>query len=119
MTKSTFKDISAEAIDAIALRFRALGEVNRLYIIRALQSGEKSVTDIVKITGLSQPNVSRHLSVLVTAGIVGRRKDGLSVFYRVIDKNMTEVCAVVCRVAAAESARKAQQLRKTVNKISS
>jgi len=97
MTKNAFKDISPETVEIIATRFRALGEVSRLQLIRALQTGEKNVTELVEITGLSQPNVSRHLAILVSVKIVGRRKSGLNVLYRVIDESLNDICAIVCK----------------------
>lgn len=100
MKKESLKSVSDETIEAVAGRFRALGEVSRLRLIQALQSGEKSVTDLVERTGLSQPNASRHLAVLVTAGLIGRRKDGLNVLYRVIDENLSEICEIVCKSVA-------------------
>ena len=50
-----------EALDLIAARFRVLGESNRLKLIRALESGERSVSELMLATGLSQANTSRHL----------------------------------------------------------
>lgn len=106
MTKNPLKSISTETMETIATRFRALGEVSRLQIIQALQSGEKNVTDLVKLTALSQPNVSRHLAVLVGTGLIGRRKDGLNVLYRVIDDSLREICAVMCKSVVNKSQTK-------------
>lgn len=106
MSKKALQGLPGETIEAVAVRFRALGEASRLYIIQALQSGEKNVTDLVNITGLSQPNVSRHLSVLVTAGLVGRRKDGLNVLYRVVDEHLGEICAIVCKSVSSGTQKK-------------
>ncbi len=103
MIKHSLKSISEDTLEVVAGRFRALGEVNRLLLIQALQSGEKNVTDLVELTGLSQPNVSRHLSVLVTAGLIGRRKDGLNVLYRVVDESLSEICAIVCKSVSNQS----------------
>ncbi len=109
MSRNALKSLPDEALEAVAARFRALGEVSRLYIIQALQSGEKNVTDLVSITGLSQPNVSRHLTVLVTVGLVGRRKEGLNVLYRVIDKHLADICAIVCKSVSEGSFGKARR----------
>ncbi|MBX7143701.1 MAG: metalloregulator ArsR/SmtB family transcription factor [Oligoflexia bacterium] len=103
MTKNALKNLQPDALEAVAMRFRALGEPSRLLILQVLQVGEVNVTDLVKMTGLSQPNVSRHLSVLVNAGLVGRRKDGLNVLYRVVDENLTEICSIVCRSVSDKS----------------
>ena len=103
MAKNSLKSISDDTFEAIAARFRALGEVSRLRLVQALQGRERSVTDLVELTGLSQPNVSRHLTVLVTARLIGRRKDGLNVLYRIIDENLSELCAIVCKSVSSQS----------------
>jgi DNA-binding transcriptional ArsR family regulator len=103
MTKNPLKGVSDSDLEAIASRFRALGEVSRLHLVRALQTGEKNVTDLVEITGLSQPNASRHLAVLVAAGLLGRRKEGLNVLYRIIDEGLAEICAIVCKSVSNHS----------------
>lgn len=97
MSKSPLKSLSVDVIELVAARFRVLGEASRLQLLRVLQEGERNVTELVDKTGLSQPNVSRHLAVLVSAGLVGRRKQGLQVRYRVVDKHLAEICAIVCR----------------------
>lgn len=102
MRKSPLKSLPDEAFAAIASRFRALGEVSRLRIVEALHSGEKNVTELVEITGLSQPNVSRHLQVLVTAGLIGRKKEGLTMRYRIVDDTLSDVCAIVCKRVSDE-----------------
>lgn len=97
MVKTAIKNITEDLIEDVAARFRALGEVNRLRIVRSLQNAEMSVTELVNKTGMSQPNVSRHLSILVNTGLVGRRKDGLNVMYRIVDQSLAELCEIVCK----------------------
>ena len=94
--------MSTNSLQLIAQRFRALGEVSRLRIVQALLDGEKNVTDLVELSQLSQPNVSRHLQILVNAGLVGRRKSGLNVLYRIIDEGLPEMCGVVCKSLEAK-----------------
>lgn len=103
MTKNPLKSLSAEKVESVAARFRALGEVSRLQLVQALHSGEKNVTDLVELTGLSQPNVSRHLAILVTTGLIGRRKKGLNVLYRIVDENLADICAIVCKSVSIQS----------------
>lgn len=94
--KESLGKATDEMLEALARRFGALSEVNRLKIVKALQCGEKSVTAIVKATGISQSNVSRHLQVLTSAGLIGRRKVGLNVLYRVTDETLNDICSAVC-----------------------
>jgi DNA-binding transcriptional ArsR family regulator len=106
MTKNPLKSISTDTMEAVAARFRALGEVSRLQLVKVLHSGERNVTDLVELTGLSQPNVSRHLTVLVTAGLIGRRKEGLNVHYKIVDETLADICAIVCKSVSTQSRTK-------------
>jgi DNA-binding transcriptional ArsR family regulator len=69
-----------EVIELIASRFRALGEASRLKLIIAVEAGEKNVSQLAATTGLSQPNVSKHLQLLTNAGILVRRKEKMNVY---------------------------------------
>ncbi|MFZ4508777.1 MAG: metalloregulator ArsR/SmtB family transcription factor [Fimbriimonas sp.] len=61
--------------------YQELGETSRRQILSELRTGHKSVTDLVKATGLKQPNVSNHLARLKDRGIVRNSKVGRQVFY--------------------------------------
>lgn len=85
-----------EALSLIAQRFRVLGEPSRLRLIRALEDGERSVTQLQAAAGLTQANTSRHLQTLTQAGILGRRREGPQVFYHIADPGIFELCRHVC-----------------------
>ena len=89
--------IDPELIPLVAQRFKALGEPARLTLLAALQQGEKSVSELVALTGRTQPNVSQHLKEMARAGLVEPRRDGPRVFYRVIDPYVNRICDAVCR----------------------
>ncbi len=89
-------EISDEALELIATRFRVLGEPNRLKLIRALEGGELSVSALIEATGLTQANASRHLQTLTQAGILGRRRDGTSVIYHIADPGIFRLCELGC-----------------------
>lgn len=55
-----------------------------------------NVTELVSSTGIGQANVSRHLAVLLSAGVVARRREGLTANYRVIDETIFNICDLVC-----------------------
>ncbi len=85
-----------EALELVAARFRLLGEPNRLRLLTILEEGEHAVSDLVRRTGLTQANVSRHLQALATGGIVGRRREGTRTYYFIADPTIFELCHLVC-----------------------
>ena len=88
--------ITDEALELIASWFRVLAEPSRLRILRALEEGERNITDLVAATGLTQANVSRHVQSLVDAGMVGRRREGLQAICFIADPTIAELCDRVC-----------------------
>lgn len=100
-----------EGLELIAARFRVLGEPSRLKLIRALMGGEMSVGQLTEATLLTQANTSRHLQTLTEAGILGRRKDGLSVIYFIADPGILDLCEHVCGVVQRRHANHAETLR--------
>jgi ArsR family transcriptional regulator len=63
--------------------FRALGDPTRLRIVHLLRAMELAVGEIAQVVGQSQPRVSRHVRILVEAGIIEKRKEGNWVFLRI------------------------------------
>ena len=90
------KVLTPEALEMVASRFRVLSEPSRLRILHTLGRSEMSVGDLVEATNASQANTSKHLGMLLEAGIVARRKDGLNAYYRVADESIFELCELVC-----------------------
>ncbi len=88
--------LSDDAIDQAAMKFRLLGDVSRLRILRALIEREQSVQQLCEVCGLPQPTVSRHLRVLRREGVVDCMRDGRLAYYRIIDPSLCELCEQVC-----------------------
>ncbi len=82
--------------DLIAARFRALGDPMRVRLVDLLRNGELTVNELAERVGASQQNVSRHLAVLTEAGVLGRRKEGVRVHYRIVDEGVLALCEQVC-----------------------
>ncbi|WP_422923869.1 ArsR/SmtB family transcription factor [Singulisphaera sp. PoT] len=95
-------DIPDEFLDLISDKFRMLADPTRLAILRCLMQGEKNVSEVVEGTGRSQANVSKHLKMLTESGLVGRRKAGLQVFYRIDDPLVERLCELVCESIVRE-----------------
>jgi DNA-binding transcriptional ArsR family regulator len=88
--------------ESVARYFALLSEPTRLRIMHSICAEEKSVNQIVAEIGASQTNVSRHLGLMYQAGVLGRRRLGNQVLYRVSDAAFTEICRTVCVRVASE-----------------
>jgi DNA-binding transcriptional ArsR family regulator len=85
-----------QLIELIAERFRVLGEPMRVMLLDALRDGEASVGELQMATGSSQQNVSKHLGVLLRAGMIRRRKQGNFAVYEIADPDVFSLCEQVC-----------------------
>jgi DNA-binding transcriptional ArsR family regulator len=85
-----------ELAELIARRFRVIGEPMRIRLLDRLREGEASVNELAETLGTSQQNVSKHLGVLAEVGIIGRRKEGTYVYYRIVDESVFALCEQVC-----------------------
>lgn len=88
--------IEPALIPQVAARFKALADPGRLELLAILQQGEATVGELAEATGRNQPNVSQHLASLARAGLVGSRRDGHHVIYRIADPFVLRICDVVC-----------------------
>ncbi|NHZ81666.1 metalloregulator ArsR/SmtB family transcription factor [Massilia sp. CCM 8695] len=86
----------SEVFEEVSNYFSLLSEPTRLKILHALCHGERSVGAIVGEIGATQANVSRQLNMLYRARILGRRKEGAQVYYRIEDQNTIALCRTVC-----------------------
>jgi DNA-binding transcriptional ArsR family regulator len=83
-------------VELIARRFRVLGDPTRIRLLEHLREGEATVGRLVDLAGATQQNVSKHLGVLLQAGIVARRKEGTASYYWIADEAVFELCEQVC-----------------------
>lgn len=79
------RQLSDEAIELIAARLRVIAEPNRIRILGLLNEGDSTVQELTDRLMTTHQNVSKHLGVLYQAGMVSRRKDGISVRYALVD----------------------------------
>jgi DNA-binding transcriptional ArsR family regulator len=78
---------------------KGLADRSRLSILEHLRLGPSRVSDVVDATGLTQPNVSAHLSCLWDCGLVARERKGREVHYRLVD-GVEELLAAADAVVA-------------------
>jgi DNA-binding transcriptional ArsR family regulator len=88
--------IPMDLAELIAARLRVIGDANRIRILDLLRDGELSVGQITERLEMSQQNTSKHLTVLLQAGIVSRRREGTSSYYAIADPGVYDLCEQVC-----------------------
>lgn len=106
----TAPDMTDKMLALVAKRFRILGEPFRLRLLQQLETGEKTVNELVEALDGNQPNVSKHLALLHDAGLVSRRRDGTSVLYSIGDPVVFKLCDLVCRNEIEKSQREFEEL---------
>jgi ArsR family transcriptional regulator len=94
---------SVESTDADRQRFaavgRALADPKRLCVLESLAEGELSVGDLSTRVRCQVPNMSQHLSVLRSAGLVSSRREGSTIFYRLTDTRVLEAYRLIQTIA--------------------
>lgn len=92
------------SLEGLVDTLKAAAESSRLRILVLLSRGDLTVSDMTEILGQSQPRVSRHLKLLMEAGLVDRYQEGSWAFFRLADADMQRsiVRDLVGRIATAD-----------------
>lgn len=89
--------MTREELEAAAHTFALLGDPTRLRILHTvMEGGEMSVGSIAEAAGTSRFNASAHLNRLALGGLVARRREASTVYYRVEDQSLPQICEAVC-----------------------
>jgi DNA-binding transcriptional ArsR family regulator len=102
-----------DLIELIARRFRVLADPTRIKLLDLLRQREASVLELTEMIGSTQQNVSKHLGVLLQAGIVARRKVGNYAYYSIADEGVFALCEDVC----GRLAEQVESLREVVARV--
>lgn len=92
-----------EVFELAAEVFRVMSAPMRLKIISCLCNGERNVSQLLEAIDTTQPNMSQHLNTLYQAGVIGKRREGVQIFYRIINDRVVTLCRAVCTQIAIES----------------
>ncbi|UCE78254.1 MAG: winged helix-turn-helix transcriptional regulator [Nitrospiraceae bacterium] len=87
---------------------KTLASPKRLEIINTLKTGEKTVTDLVHILGVSKANVSQHLALMRHKGILSSRREGVNIYYRVANPKVIEACILMRDVLTEQMKEKSK-----------
>ena len=96
MPKSAKPLVPVIVLEAVADYFKILSETSRLHILQCLKSGPMNVMELCEETGLGQANLSKHLKVMMQAGILSRQPKGTSAYYEIADPLVFEFCELAC-----------------------
>ena len=94
---------SDHVFESAAEVFRVMSAPMRLKIISSLCNGEKNVGQLLSEIDTTQPNMSQHLNTLYKAGVLGKRRDGVQIHYRIINDRVVTLCRAVCTQIAIET----------------
>jgi len=103
--------LSSEALQQVAEYFQVLSEPTRLQILNILRHGERNVGELAQLCSCTSANVSRHLAQLTRHGLVAREGRGTSVYYRIADQSVYDLCDLVCGNIARQHDRAASDRR--------
>ena len=92
-----------QMFDLAAETFRVMSAPMRLKIINCLCNEEKNVGQLLEEINTTQPNMSQHLNTLFKAKILGRRREGVQIYYRIINERVVTLCRAVCTQIAIDS----------------
>ena len=108
MVKRAIKKVSDaivepdQVFELAAEVFRVMSAPMRLKIISSLCHREKNVSELLSEINTTQPNMSQHLNTLYQAGVLGKRREGVQIHYRIIDDRVASLCRAVCTQIAIE-----------------
>lgn len=88
--------------ESAAELFGLLSTPVRLKIISAVCHGERNVSELLQQIDTTQPNMSQHLATLYRAGVLGKRREGTQIYYRLQSERVAMLCRAVCTQVASE-----------------
>jgi DNA-binding transcriptional ArsR family regulator len=94
---------------------KTLANARRLEIIHVLAHGPITVGRLADETGLPQPNVSQHLALMRSAGVVEAEREGREIRYRLADPDILVACGVMRQALQRRLARLAELSRRSVD----
>ncbi len=89
---------------------KIFSNAKRMEIINILKDREMSAGDLIGKTGLSKANLSQHMSVLRSKGVVLTRREGLNIFYRIANPKIIQACHLMREVLLEQLQEKGKMI---------
>ena len=77
---------------------KIFSNAKRLEIINAMKDKEISASELIEKIGLSKANLSQHMSVLKSKGVVLTRREGVNIYYRIANPKIIQACHLMREV---------------------
>src|SRR3972149_8193573 len=77
---------------------KIFSNAKRLEIINALKENEMSASELIEKIGLSKANLSQHMGVLRSKGVISTRREGVNIYYRISNAKITQACDLMREV---------------------
>jgi ArsR family transcriptional regulator, cadmium/lead-responsive transcriptional repressor len=90
----------AESNEILVKFFKGLGDPTRLRIAQTLLEKERNVSELIKLIGVPQSNISNHLACLKWCGYITSRKEGTSIYYQITDERVKKIVALAREIIA-------------------
>ena len=101
MARTKQKPVALAESDEILMKFfKGLGDPTRIRIVEALLEKERNVSELIKIIGAPQSNISNHLACLKWCGYITSRKEGTSVYYQITDDRVRKIVGLAREIIA-------------------
>lgn len=101
MARPKQKPVMLAESDVILMKFfKGLGDLTRLRIVEALLEKERNVSELIKLIGVPQSNISNHLACLKWCGYITSRKEGTSVYYQITDDRVKKIVGLAREIIA-------------------
>lgn len=96
---------------------RVLGNPVRLRVLTLIGDRELAYGELLDDLGVSKANLSQHLAILRSAGVVGVRRDGVHVYYRLTLPEITDLCAAMRGLLAKHLAANGRQGKRLIQRV--
>ncbi len=94
---------------------KSISNPKRQEILEALREKEMTVNELIEETKISQSNLSQHLSILRSKGIVQARREGTNIYYSIANKKITRAYDLVSQVLMESLASQNKTIKDAMN----